>query len=73
MIKATISNEPKRTTFAKANAKRIARSKCSLHPTLRGVVLNNYKLIASGKCTLQKINTLDNVILFTKQQQKEVA
>ena len=74
MIKATISNEPKRTAFAKANPKRIARSKCSLHPTLRGgLVLNNYKLIASGKCTLQKINTLDNVIQFTKQQQKEVA
>jgi hypothetical protein len=73
MIKATISNETKRTAFAKANAKRIARSKCSLKPTLRGVVLNNYKLIASGKCTLQKINTLDNVIQFAKQQQKEVA
>ena len=73
MIKATISNEPKRTTFAKANAKRIARSKCTLKPTLRGVVLNDYKVIASGKCTLQKINTLDKVILFTEQQEKDVA
>jgi len=72
MIKATISNEPKRTAFAKANAKRIARSKCTLQPTLRGVVLNDYKVIASGRCTLQKINTLDKVILFTEQQ-KEVA
>lgn len=73
MIKATISNEPKRVAFAKANPKRIARSKCDLQPALRGVVLNNYKVIASGRCTLQKINTMDNVILFTKEQQKEVA
>jgi len=74
MIKATISNETKRNTFAKANAKRVARSKCSLKPVLRGgLVLNNYKLIASGTCTLQKINTMDNVILFTKQQQEKVA
>lgn len=74
MIKATISNETKRQTFAKANAKRIARSKCDLKPVLRGgLVLSNYKLIASGKCELQKINTIDNVILFTQQQQKEVA
>lgn len=75
MIKATISNnETKRNAFAKANAKRIARSKCSLQPVVRGgLVLNKYKTIASGKCDLQKINTVDNVILFTKQQQEKVA
>ena len=73
MIKATISNEPKRVAFAKANPKRIARGKCTQQPTLRGVVLNGYKVIASGRCTLQKINTLDKVIQFTKQQEKEVA
>ena len=71
MIKATISEEKKRISFAKANAKRIARSKCNLKPVLRGgLVLNNYKLIASGTCSLQKINNMDNVILFTKQQEK---
>lgn len=75
MIKATISNnETKRNAFAKANPKRIARSKCSLHPVARGgLVLSNYKTIASGKCSLQKINTLDNVIQFTRQQQEKVA
>ena len=75
MIKATISNETKRNSFAKANPQRIARSKCALHPVVRGgLVLDNYKIIASGKCELQKINSVDNVILFTtKQQQKEVA
>ena len=74
MIKATISEEKKRISFAKANAQRIARSKCSLKPVLRGgLVLNNYKLIASGTCSLQKINNMDNVILFTKQQQEKVA
>lgn len=74
MIKATISKGEKRVSFAKNNAKRIARSRCNLKPVLRGgLVLNNYKLIASGTCSLQKINTMDNVILFTKQQQEKVA
>jgi len=74
MIKATISKESQRASFAKANASRIARSRCTLKPVLRGgLVLNNYKLIASGKCSLQKINTVDNVIFFTKQQQEKVA
>lgn len=74
MIKATISKGVQRVSFAEANTKRIARSRCNLKPVLRGgLVLNNYKLIASGTCSLQKINTVDNVILFTKQQQEKVA
>lgn len=74
MIKATISKGEKRVSFAKANAKRIARSRCNLKPVLRGgLVLNKYKAIASGTCSLQKINTTADVIFFTKEQQKQVA
>ena len=71
MIKATINNKTKRTAFAEAGAKRFVRGKCELKPVLRGgLVLNNYKLIASGTCTLKKMNNRDNVILFTQQQEK---
>ena len=74
MIKATISNETKRNAFAKNNAKRIARSQCSLKPVTRGgLILNNYKVIASGTCYLQNVQNKDNVILFAKQQQEKVA
>jgi len=71
MIKATISDKTKRTAFAKANAKRVVRGSCELKPTIRGgLVLDRYKLIASGRCTLQKTNSLDNVIVFAKQEEK---
>lgn len=71
MIKATISNKTKGTAFAKANAKRVVRGKCELKPTIRGgLVLDSYKLIASGRCTLQNTQTLSKVILFPKQEDK---
>lgn len=73
MIKATISNnKTSREAFAKSSATRIARGHCALKTNVRGLVLDNYKLIASGTCSLRQENKLkDNVILFTKQ--KEVA
>ncbi len=72
MIKKQIN---KREAFAEAGSKRIARSKCSLGTVVRGgLVLDSYKLIASGKCSYQKIGPLNNITLFANQQkQKEVA
>ena len=54
MIKATISNETKRDAFAKAGGKKIAGGFCSTQTTVRGLILNNYKVIASGTCYEQK-------------------
>lgn len=71
MIKATINNELKRNIFAKSKTKLIARGSCISRPNVRGIVLENYKYIGSGQCVLEKNQTHDNVILFTKQ--KEVA
>ncbi len=70
MIKATISNNTKRETFAKAGGKKIASGVCSTKMTVRGLVLNNYKLIASGTC-VEQTNTLElnNVIAFKKQRE----
>lgn len=72
MIKATSINETKRNAFAKANAKRIARGTTSTKRTIRGLVLDNYKLLATGTCSTIKLNKeLNNVFIFNKQ--KEVA
>lgn len=72
MIKATISNQTKRNAFAKAGAKKIAGGHCETKVCVRGLVLNNYKVIASGMCSdKQKNNDFGKVILFSKQ--KEVA
>ncbi|MCM1323097.1 MAG: hypothetical protein NC218_02835 [Acetobacter sp.] len=72
MIKATISNETKRNAFAKTNNKKIASAICSTKCVARGVVLNNYKIIASGVCADMKNEfNLNNIIAFKKQ--KEVA
>lgn len=72
MIKPTISNQTKRNMFAKAGAKKIAGGYCETKANIHGVVLNNYKVIASGICSdKQKNNDLGKIILFNKQ--KEVA
>ena len=71
MIKST-TNETKRNLFAKANPKKIATGVCKSKRTVRGLVLDNYKLLATGTCVDRKINNeLNNVIVFNKQ--KEVA
>lgn len=72
MIKATISKETKRNAFAKANGKKIASGTCNTRTVVRGLVLQNYKIIASGNCAdkMQSYN-LNNIIAFNKQ--KEVA
>lgn len=73
MIKATIKNETKRNIFAKAGAKKIAGGFCSTKKSLScGVILDQYKLIATGVCSDREIkHELNNVLLFKKQ--KEVA
>lgn len=72
MIKATISNTTKREAFAKAGGRKIAGGVCSAKTTVRGLVLNNYKIIASGTCVEQENKfDLNNIIAFNKQ--KEVA
>lgn len=72
MIKATISNEPKRNIFAKAGAKKIAGGQCVSKPSVRGLVLSDYKVIASGVCfDKEEKQNLNKIILFNKQ--KEVA
>ncbi len=74
MIKATIKNETKRNAFAKAGAKKIAGGLCSTKKKLScGVILNQYKVIATGVCSDREIkHELNNVLLFNKNQ-KEVA
>ncbi len=70
MIKATISNTTKREAFAKAGGKKIAGGTCSTKTTVRGLVLNNYKIIASGMCAEHKNSfDLNNVITFKKQRE----
>lgn len=70
MINKTISNETKRNTFAKANAKRIARGTTSTKRTIRGLVLDNYKVLATGTCSTIKLNKeLNNVLIFNKQRE----
>lgn len=73
MIKATIKNETKRNTFAKSGAKKIAGGFCSTKKKLScGVILNQYKVIATGICSDREIkHDVNNVLLFKKQ--KEVA
>ncbi len=73
MIKATIKNETKRNIFAKAGAKKIAGGFCSTKKRLScGVILDQYKVIATGTCLDKEIKQdLSNVLLFKKQ--KEVA
>jgi len=73
MIKATISNTTKREAFAKANARKIASGTCETKAAKRGLVLDTYKLLASGTCLERKVSTneLNNIVLFAKQ--KEVA
>ena len=69
MIKATISNTTKREAFAKAGGKKIAGGTCSQKTTVHGLILNNYKVIASGMCVEQKNSfDLNNVIAFKKQR-----
>lgn len=70
MIKATISNITKREAFARAGGKKIAGGTCSQKAIVRGLVLNNYKIIASGTCVEQKNRfDLNNVIAFKKQRE----
>lgn len=73
MIKATIKNETKRDAFAKVGAKKIAGGLCSTKKKLScGVILNQYKVIATGICSDREIkHDVNNVLLFKKQ--KEVA
>ena len=66
------TNETKRTVFAKANPKKIATGVCKSKRNVRGLVLDSYKLLATGTCVDKKINKeLNNVIIFNNQ--KEVA
>lgn len=70
MIKATISNITKREAFARTGGKKIAGGTCSQKAIVRGLVLNNYKIIASGTCVEQKNSfDLNNVIAFKKQRE----
>jgi hypothetical protein len=70
MIKATIKSKTKRSTFAQAGGKKIAGGTCSDRKTIRGLVLNNYKVIASGTCrNYEQNNNLDNVLLFKKSRE----
>jgi len=73
MIKATISNNTQRNAFAKAGAHKIAGGKCVSKSTVRGIVLNKYKFIASGTCHLIDTPNKDNVIFLSNKNQKEVA
>ena len=69
MIKATISNITKREAFARAGGKKVAGGVCATKTTVRGLILNNYKVIASGTCVEQKNSfDLNNVIAFKKQR-----
>ncbi len=72
MIKATISNTTKREAFAKAGSRKIAGGTCTAKMTVRGLVLNNYKIIASGMC-VEKENKLDLNNIIALRNQKEVA
>lgn len=70
MIKATISTTTGRNAFAKAGGKRIARAVCSDRKTVRGLVLDKYKLVASGVCSDKElVSEVNNVILFKKQRE----
>lgn len=73
MIKATISNETKRNTFAKLGTKKIASGACASKPNVRGLTLDKYKSLGSSTCTLQmnKNKNLETMIIFN--QPKEVA
>lgn len=72
MIKATISNETKRNAFANAGGRKIAGGICVSKAAVRGLVISNYKTLATGICSDKEIkHDLNNVILFKKQ--KEVA
>lgn len=72
MIKATISNNTKRDAFAKKGGKKISGGLCSTKQVVRGIVLDNYKILSSGTCSDKKNNfDLNNIIAFKKQ--KEVA
>ena len=72
MIKATISNETKRNAFAKAGGRKIAGGIRVSKAAVRGLVISNYKTLATGICSDKEIkHDLNNVILFKKQ--KEVA
>ena len=48
MIKATISNETKRNAFAKAGGRKIAGGICVSKAAVRGLVISNYKTLATG-------------------------
>ena len=66
------TNETKRNLFAKANPKKLASGVCKSKKTVRGLVLENYKHIATGTCFDKKINNeLNNIIILNNQ--KEVA
>ena len=72
MIKATINNNTKREAFAKKGGKKISGGTCATKQVVRGIVLDNYQIIASGTCSDRKNSfDLNNVIAFKKQ--KEVA
>ncbi len=70
MIKTTIKTETKRNAFAKAGGKKIAGGVCVSRKVVRGLVSDNYGLLANGVCTDKKLNNdLSNVILFNKQRE----
>lgn len=69
MIKETI-NTTERNAFAKAGGKRIARNACSDRKAVRGLVLDRYRLVASGVCSNKElVSEANNVILFRKQRE----
>lgn len=71
MIKATIK-ETKREIFARSGAKKIATGMSRTGKNVNGIILDHYKVIATGKCLDKQIHAeLNNVLMFKKQ--KEVA
>ena len=70
MIKATISNE--RDAFAKKGCRKIAGSTCSTKKVSRGLIIENYRHIATGFCEDRKISNnmnKENIIIFEKSRE----
>lgn len=71
MIKTT-TNNTKRNAFAKSNIIKRSKGTCNTKTVCRGLVLDNYKIIATGVCLDKQNNlNLNNIIAF--KTQKEVA
>ena len=73
MVEATISNESKRSAFAKLGAEKIASGVCSTNKVVNGLVLSECSHLAGGICSdiKEKSKKLTNTIIFAKQ--KEIA